>query len=149
MCIFTRRDNFYVHAVSWMLPKTQFSCDITDSGYILGFQKQISSSKTLKYKYFTQWIYESSSELIEWQSPQTQYMCTHPRKQNQTLCKNHLFLLNICGSLYQTMTSVPDHDPAPDPPTPLIPWKIKASAGTVLYISIRLTTWKKHNFLLD
>jgi len=60
-----------------MPPETQFSCDITDSANILGFQKQISPQKTLQYKCFPQWI-PNQVELAGCQSPQVHDICTHP-----------------------------------------------------------------------
>lgn len=62
--------------------------------------------KDLKIQVLYTVDYESSSELIEWQSPQMQYMCTHPRKQNKTLYKKIYLIFGVI---------VPNYDPSTRP----------------------------------
>lgn len=121
MCIFTRRDNFYVHAVSSMPPTTQFSCDITLWIYFR-FPETNFFFKDLEIQIFYTVDYDSSSGLSDGKVHKSS-ICAHiPENRTKCSAKNHiLLLLNICGPLYQAMTSVPDHDPALDSPMSLIP----------------------------
>lgn len=100
-------------------------------------------SKDLTVQMFSIADSESRSELAGWQSPQTQYICTHPRKQNQLLWKNILLLLL---SIYDSFFSpVMNYELSTRPwccTAPSNVWsplkKKKTRGGTALYIHTRL-----------